>query len=191
MNEDALPFLQLLFEQDSPVVAAPQPAPLAPPPFLLANFKFASLHNGIIGSFYFSDAGGHQRIRLTHNNGPAIGHYRAGGEWYFPPVGISFPPVGATTDAVNTWIANGGTPFPSAPVAGNQVIEYAAGHTDSAGRHVSRGVVSIPVITQNDINVIYQLVNDGADNNELRKGIVNNQLSAVLMQPLTGVNQQS
>ena len=184
MNEDDLPFLQILFnEEEAPLPPPVPPAPLAVQPFRLANFQFASVHNGVIGSLYFSDAGGHQRIRLVHDNGPSIGHYRPNGEWYFPPVGTAFPPGGATTADVNTWIANNGVPIPNAPVAGNRIIEYSAGHVNSAGRHVSRGVVSVPIITQNDINVIYNLIINGADNDALRQGIINNNLSVVLIQP--------
>jgi hypothetical protein len=206
MNDDDLPLLQLLFNEaevppqppqpPQPQPLPPQPLPpqpqppmpvppavLAPQPFRLANFQFASAHNNLIGSLYFADAGGHQRIRLVHNSEPAIGNYHANGEWYFPPIGINFLPKRAPTADVDVWIANGGNPISNVPIIGNRIIEYNAGHINSSGRHVSRGVVSVPVITQNDINVIHQMIQGGADNDQLRQGILYNNLSPILIQP--------
>jgi hypothetical protein len=202
MNDDDLPLLQLLFNEaevppqplpPQPLPPQPQPLPpqplptpiipLAAQPFRVANFQFASTHNVTIGSLYFADAGGHQRIRLVHGGGPRIGGYHPRGEWYFPPVGVDFPIAGASTADIDLWIANGAGPvIPNAPVVGNQVIEYAADHIDSAGRHVSRGVVSMPVITQHDIDVLYNLIINGADNDALTQGILDNNLSPVLRQ---------
>lgn len=159
--------------------------------FRLENFAFASSHDLIIGSLYFNYRGGHQRIRLTHKDGPKVGTYRTGGEWYFPAT-ASWPhgEQRLDTQAVDNWI-QGLSEMDKNPVKGHRIIEYWRDNANKiVGRHPSRGVVTIPEITQNDIDVIYNLITALDDttlsaeqkNDALRQAIVDNNLSSVLRQ---------
>ena len=161
-------------------------APLAPVPFRRANFAFASKHGGTIGSLYFDNAGTHQRMRLTHRNGPQIGAAHANAVWYFPK-GKTWPKrAGGRPNknkaVINEWLT-GPPAIPAVPTTGRNLVEFHGGNAIRfAGSHPSRGTVAKPSIKQTDLNVIYQAIASGADNATLRQRILDYGLSRALRQ---------
>lgn len=153
----------------------------APAPFRREYFAFASSHSGTIGSLYFRDAYGIRRIRLCHDDGPEVNEPRPGREWFFPldVSEDSLPYDPHSMEDVNEWAQSGGVP--TVPTEGRSIVEYWP-ILGGVKRHISRGVVVIPQINQHDINVIYNVIKGGCDNQTLKQAIIDNNLSAVLRQ---------
>jgi len=131
-------------------------APPANDWFTTEKYKFASVADDKIGSLYFTDAGGHARLRLCHAHGPQRGDYHADGNWFFIEKDADYlnapkrasGTTGVADAVVNQWLAsktgkivqvqNAGA-FNLGEVDGYHLLEYYHTAGEYRGRHPSRG----------------------------------------------------
>ena len=173
------------------------PTPPVDANFSLGNFLFATKHGGgKIGSLYFRSGDSYYRIRLCHVDGPAIPAPKESYQYFIRDKDYSFEYFGrrrlsetdpipvknvtrwATEQKAKTKYTKGRYLFEFF----GPILNYRGKEYYSNGYHASRGMVAKPNITQRDINVIYEAINGGADNNTLMQTILTESLSAVLHQ---------
>lgn len=146
----------------------------APALFSLANLRYVSVSNGIVGSIYFDDAAGNNgRIRLNHPSGPAVeSHVNPVEVYTHTNVDAAKPNRAKLREgivATRLFMTNNGWKNP--PRVGEYVYELWA----NGANHPSRGQYTLPVnITQNMINVLYHAVHTEHIGNSIMSKLRNN-----------------
>jgi hypothetical protein len=155
--------------------------PVTPAKFKAENIVFASAEGGKVGSIYFKQ----ERIRLKHRNGPEIGKTHDGIERYTLPENKYSYWLGTKIFGKKKKGEKRKVIAPGA--AGVKELEFEKrkaflnGHGEEAkvggtgrlienwrgGTHPSRGTPVQFAVSQRGINIIYNLIDQKADNNKL------------------------